>query len=108
MCPRCCQEGAQLVESMHYYPLLLFHVGANETCKLDPGRNQERLQSPGGASKKYWCSSLLGRNGIPLSRRGKGVFWQQSGQLGEAGFKLKDLGAGVHSSNAHTIATILA
>ncbi|KAK4826412.1 hypothetical protein QYF61_008945 [Mycteria americana] len=35
----------------------------------------------------------------------KGNLWQQAGQLGEMGFKLKDLGGGVQNGNAHTFAT---
>ena len=40
----------------------------------------------------------------PVLKR-QGNLWQQAGPLGEAGFKLKDLGGGVQSGNAHTIAT---
>lgn len=35
----------------------------------------------------------------------QGNLWQQIGQLGKVGFKPKDLRAGVHSGNAHTIGT---
>ncbi|GAB0209016.1 hypothetical protein GRJ2_003367300 [Grus japonensis] len=39
------------------------------------------------------------------SKKRQGNLWQQAGQLGEAGFKLKDSGGGVQSGNAHAIAS---
>ncbi|GAB0210376.1 hypothetical protein GRJ2_003503400 [Grus japonensis] len=40
----------------------------------------------------------------PGEKKRQGNLWQQAGQLGEAGFKLKDLRDGVQSGNAHATA----
>ena len=128
----CCLPGAkvqdvaervpQLVKSTDYYPLLLFHVGTNDTASRNLGRIKEDYKALGVQAKSIgaqvifssilpvrgkgvarnrhimqinfwlcgWCCregfgfydngtffndySLLGRDGIHLSRRGKGIF----------------------------------
>lgn len=53
------ERGTQLVKSADYFPLLLLHVGANDTTSQNLGRDKEDLQSPGGADEKCWCLGYL-------------------------------------------------
>ncbi|GAB0209089.1 hypothetical protein GRJ2_003374600 [Grus japonensis] len=74
----------------------------------------EQVEAPEGGcdpmGSPHWSKLLAGpvdpwREDPTPEQKRQGNLWQQAGQLGEAGFKLKDSGGGVQSGNAHAIAS---